>query len=61
MGGKVVMLKGRVFGGKTGRLPVGHVYCLARSVSTARFRVDPEPEQTCQFEPIANNSPQEVC
>ena len=49
IGGKVVMLKCQVFGGKTGPFPVGRVFRVLRPVATVRFRVEPEPEPTWEF------------
>jgi hypothetical protein len=50
------MLKCRVFGGKTGPFPVGRVFRVVRRVSTVRFRVEPEPESTREFGPVANTT-----
>jgi len=49
IGGKVVMLKCRVFGGKTGPFPEGRVVRVVGTVGTVRFRVEPEPELTREF------------
>jgi len=56
IGGKVVMLKCQVFGGKTGPFPVGRVFRVLRPVATVRFRVEPEPEPTWEFWPVANTT-----
>jgi hypothetical protein len=42
MGGKVVMLKCRVF-------------LVVRSIAMVLFRVEPKPELTREFGPVANN------
>jgi len=54
IGGKVVMLKYRVFDGQTGPFLVGQVFRMVRPVATVRFRVEPKPELTREFEPVAN-------
>jgi hypothetical protein len=56
IGGQVVMLKCRVFGGKTGPFPVGRVFRGVRPVATVWFRVEPEPEPTPEFGLVANTS-----
>jgi len=56
IGGKVVMLKCRVFGGKTGPFPVGRVFRVVRPVATVRFRAEPDPEPTREFGPVANTN-----
>jgi len=56
IGGKVVVLKCRVFGGKTGPFPMGRVFRVVRPVATVRVRVEPEPEPTREFGPVANTS-----
>jgi hypothetical protein len=48
------MFKCRVFGGKTGPFPVGRVFRVVRPVATVRFRVEPDPEPTREFGPVAN-------
>ena len=55
-GGKVVMLKYQVFGGKTGPFPMGRVFRVVRPVATVRFQVEPEPEPTREFELVANTT-----
>jgi hypothetical protein len=50
------MLKCWVFGGKTGPFPVGRVFRVVRPVATVRFRVEPDPEPTREFGPVANTS-----
>ena len=50
------MLKCRVFGGKTGPFPVGLVFGVVRSIAMVRFRVEPEPEPTREFGPVANTT-----
>jgi hypothetical protein len=50
------MLNCPVFGGKTSPFPVGRVFRMVRPVATVRFRVEPEPEPTREFEPVANTS-----
>jgi len=52
IGGNVVMLKCRVFGGKTGPFPMGRVFRVVRRGATVRFQVEPEPEPTREFGPI---------
>jgi len=54
IGGIVVMLKCRVFGGETGPFPVGRVFRVVRPVATVQFRVEPQPEPTREFGPVAN-------
>jgi hypothetical protein len=56
MGGKVGMLKCRVFGGKTGPFPVGRDLRLVRPVAAVKFRVELEPELTRVFRPVANTN-----
>jgi hypothetical protein len=48
------MLKCRVFGGKTGPFPVGRVFRVVRTVAMVRIWVEPEPEPTWEFGPVAN-------
>jgi len=48
------MLKCRVFGGTTGPFPVGRVFRVVRTVATVRLRMEPEPQPTREFGPIAN-------
>jgi hypothetical protein len=67
IGGKVVMLKcrvlgsetgpfpvGRVLGSETGPFPVGRVFRVVRPIATVQFQVEPEPELTRRFGPIAH-------
>jgi len=54
IGGKDAMLKCQVFGGKTGPFPMGRVFRVVRPVATVRFRVEPDPEPTREFGPVAN-------
>jgi hypothetical protein len=56
IGGEAVMWKYRVFGGKTGPIPVGRVVRVIRTVATVQFRVELEPEPTRKFGPIANTA-----
>jgi len=51
--GNVVMLKCQVFVDKTGPFPVSRVFCVVKPVATVRLRVEPEPEPTREFGPIA--------
>jgi hypothetical protein len=48
------MLKFRVFRGKTSPLPVGRVVRRVRHVAVVQFRVEPEPEPTREFGPVAH-------
>ena len=57
IGGKVVMLKCQVFGGKTCPFPVGRVFCVVRTVATVGFQVKLEPEPTWEVGPVANTTP----
>jgi len=53
-GAKIVNLKCRVFGGKTGPFPMVRVFRVVRPVVTVWFWVEPEPEPTCEYGPFAN-------
>ena len=53
IGGNGVMLKCRVFGGKTGPFPMGPVIRVVRSVAMVQIRVELEPEPTWEFGPVA--------
>jgi hypothetical protein len=55
-GGKVLMLKSRVFGGKTGPFPVGQVFRVVATIATVGFHVEPEPIPTWEFAPVANTT-----
>jgi len=46
----------RVFGGKTAPFPTVRVFRVVRPVATVRVRVEPDPEPTGQFGPVANTS-----
>ena len=50
-------LKCRVVGGKTGLFPTSWVFRVIRPVATVRFQVEPDPEPTRQFGPVANTTP----
>jgi hypothetical protein len=54
IGGKVVMLKCRVLGSETGPFPVGRVFRVVRPIAAVQFQVEPEPELTRRFGPIAH-------
>jgi hypothetical protein len=56
IGATIVNLKCRVFGCKTGPFPTVRVFREVRTVATVRFRVEPDPELTRQFGPVANTS-----
>jgi len=56
IGAKIVNLKCRVFGGKTGPMATVRVFGVVRPVATVRFRVEPYPEPTREFGPVANTS-----
>jgi len=56
IGAKVVRLKCWVFGGKTGPITMVQVFCLVRPVAMVRFRVEPQPEPTREFGPVANTT-----
>jgi len=57
IGAKVVVFQCRVFGGKIGPFPLGQVFRVVRPVATVRFHVEPEPEPTREFGPVANTNP----
>jgi len=57
IGGKVVVLKCRVFSSKTGPFPMCRVFLVVRPVATVRVRVEPEPDPTSEFGPVANTKP----
>jgi hypothetical protein len=54
IGAKIVDLKCWVFGGKTAPFPRVQVFHLVRPVATVRFHVEPNPEPTREFGPVAN-------
>jgi hypothetical protein len=54
IGAKIVDLKCRVFGSKIAPIPTVRVIRVVRPVSTVRFQVEPNPEPTREFGPIAN-------
>ena len=54
IGGKIVNLKCRVFGGKTGPFPMVLVVRVVRPVATVRFRVELYPEPTREIRPGAH-------
>ena len=57
IGAKMVNFKCRVFGGKAAPFPTVRVFRVVRPVATVRIRVEPDPEPTRQFGPVANTSP----
>ena len=54
IGAKMVNFKCRVFGGKTAPFPMVRVFRVVRPMATVRVRVEPDPEPTRQFGPVAN-------
>jgi hypothetical protein len=50
----MVNLKCRVFGGKTAPFPTVRVFRVVRPLATVRVRVEPDPEPTRKFGPVAN-------
>jgi hypothetical protein len=54
IGEKIVDLKCRVFGGQTAPFPTVRVFRVVRPVATVQFRVEPIPEPTWEFVPVAN-------
>jgi len=54
IGGKVVVLKCRDFGGKTGPFPVGWVFRGVKPVAMVWFQAERELEKTWEFGPVAN-------
>jgi len=56
IGAKIVDLKCRVFGGKTAAFRAVRVFRVVRPVATVRFRVEPNPEPTREFGPVANTA-----
>jgi len=54
IGAKIVDLKWRVFGVKTSPFPTVRVFGVVRPVATVRFWVEPDPEPTWDFGPVAN-------
>jgi hypothetical protein len=56
IGAKIVNLKYRVFGGKTGPMAMVRVFGVVRPVGTVRFRVEPYPEPTREFGTVANTT-----
>jgi hypothetical protein len=56
IGAKIVDLKCRVFGGKTRPFPMVRVFHVVRPVATVRVPVEPHPEPTRKFGPVANTS-----
>jgi len=49
IGAKIVNLKSRVFGGKTGPFPMVRVFRVVRPLATVRFQVERNPEPTREF------------
>jgi hypothetical protein len=56
IGAKMLNLKCWVFGGKTAPFPTVWVFRVVRPVATVRVRVEPDPEPTREFGPVANTS-----
>ena len=56
IGAKIVNLKCRVFGGKTGPMATVRVFGVVRPIATVRFRVELYAEPTREFGPVANTS-----
>ena len=54
IGAKIVYLKCRVFGGKTGPFPMVWVFRVVRPIATVRFPVEPYSELTRDFGRVAN-------
>jgi len=55
-GAKIVDFKCWVFGGKPAPFPTVRVFCMVRPVATVQFRVEPNPEPTREFGPVANTT-----
>jgi hypothetical protein len=53
------MLKCRVFGDKTGPSPGGQVFRVVSPVTTVWSWMDPQPEMTREFGPVANTTQHE--
>jgi hypothetical protein len=56
IGAKIVDLQCRGFGGKSAPFPTVRVFRVVRPVATVRFRVEPNPEPTREFGPVANTT-----
>jgi hypothetical protein len=56
IGAQIVDLKCRDFGGKTAPFPTVQVIRVVRPVAKVRFRVEPNPEPTREFGPVANTT-----
>jgi len=56
IGAKIVDLKCRVFRGKTAPFPTVRVLCVVKPIAMVRFRMEPNPELTLEFGPVANTS-----
>jgi hypothetical protein len=56
IGAKIVNLKSRFFGGKTGPMATVRDFGVVRPVATVRIRVEPYPEPTGEFGPVAITS-----
>jgi len=54
IGAKIVDLKCRVVGGKTGPFPMVWVFRVVRPVATVQFQVEPYPELTREIGPVDN-------
>ena len=57
VGAKMVNLKCRVFGGKTGPFPMVQVFRVVRPIATVQIWVELDPEPNWQFGPVANTAP----
>ena len=56
IGAKIVNLKCLVSGGKTSPFPTALVFHVVRPVAMVRCRLEPDPEPTRQFGPVANTT-----
>jgi hypothetical protein len=56
IGAKIVDLKCRDFGCKTAPFPMVQVFRVVRPGATVRVRVEPNPEPTREFQPVANST-----
>jgi len=60
IGGKIVDIKCRVFGGKTTPFRTVRVFRVVRPVATVRSRVEPNLEPARELGPVANTRGYEV-
>jgi hypothetical protein len=56
IGGTIVNLKSRVFGGKTGPFPTVQVVCVVRPIAMVRFRVEPFLDPAREYGPLAKTT-----